>query len=104
MSSVAASAQACAVSTCAYLTTIGTEADDFEMWLSILQELLPDCEPCPQPMVTLLTRADQLAFSQKGRGRDNALSRLRYEVKSYFALAAGARLEAYRAAKHGGQL
>lgn len=86
------------VSTCVYLvlTGLGTENDD--MWLGVLQDLLPDCQECPLALAQIRSAARILTEAKRQHDRGLAMARLRIEVFAYCAEAAGARISAWQEA------
>ena len=69
--------------------------ENFPMCVSIIRDVLPDCEGCASAMAQLKDAADRLTYAERGRAQDNAMSRLRRETETYFALAAAHRFEAW---------
>jgi hypothetical protein len=76
---------------------------NFPMWISVIRDVLPDCEGCPTAMAQLKVAAATVINSAPGRPQDNALSRLHYEIRQYFALAAAGHFEAWKQEKAGGK-
>ncbi|WP_420567860.1 hypothetical protein [Thalassovita sp.] len=103
MSNRTASAERCLVAACAHLSMMTVRNENFPMWVSIIRDVLPDCEGCASAMAQLKAAADVLASAERGRPQDNAMTRLRWETERYFALAAAHRFEAWKQAKSEGQ-
>lgn len=96
MSGLNASAERCLVAACAHLSMMTVRNENFEMWVSVIGDVMPDCEGGAPALGPLRGAAGALAFAERGRTQDNALSHLRRETERYFALAAAHRFEAWK--------
>ncbi|WP_320176647.1 hypothetical protein [Roseovarius pacificus] len=72
---------------------------DLQMWRQELRDLLPDCAGCPERMVPVKASAEWLVAASGATEIANALARLQREVKVYYALTAGDRIEIWRECK-----
>ena len=102
MSNLNASAERCLVAACAHLSMMTVRDDNFPMWVSVIRDVLPDCEGCASAMAQLKAAAELLADATGGRPQDNSMTRLRWETERYFSMAAAHRFEAWKQAKSGG--
>ena len=99
MSNRTAAAERCLVAACAHLSMMTVRNENFPMWVSIIRDVLPDCERCASAMAQLKAVADVLVSAECGRPQDIAMTRLRWETERYFAVAAANRYEAWKQAK-----
>ncbi|MBO9451461.1 hypothetical protein J7426_14400 [Tropicibacter sp. R16_0] len=98
-----AKAESCLVATCTHLSLLAIRDENFQMWLRVIRNIMPDCEACNPRIVPLKVAADRLANAAPGGPRDFAYSRLCFEVKQYFTNTAADHYEAWRelGARHG---
>lgn len=99
MSNRTATAELCLVAACAHLSMMTVRNENFPMWVSIIRDVLPDCEGCASAMAQLKAAADRLVDAERGRPQDNAMSSFRWETERYFAIAAAHRFEAWKQEK-----
>ena len=94
-------AEACLVATAVHLSLMVVADPNLRMWIGILEEILPDCEGCPDELVPVRETAAALVGARTTTKRDNALVWLRDETRRYYQRAAAYRHEAWRLAKGG---
>lgn len=88
------------IAICVHLCLSCLRDDNLDMWLAVLRDVTADCRDGSDNMTALWLAADAAAHTS-GPGRDNAITRLRHEVRSYFMFSAANRVEAWRDTKPG---
>jgi hypothetical protein len=73
--------------------------ENFDMWVGILGDVLPDCNRCPEAMLPLRAVASQLVDAAPGSARDTAFRDLRQETQTYYRMAAAMRHEVWKRAR-----
>lgn len=92
-------AERCLIAISAQLCLNSVRDENFGLWLDALRDVVPDCEACVLALAPLRASAQALIAAKAGPARDNALSRLRVEVRSYYQLAASHLYESWNDAR-----
>lgn len=99
MSRIKQNAEGCLVAVSAQLAMTTVQNENYSMWLNIIRMVLRDCDDCPEAMVPLRVAAEDLVAARNGLAKRNAVSRLGYEIQTYFTKAGGSRFEAWKLEK-----
>jgi hypothetical protein len=98
LTEVSITAERAMVAVCAHLSMVVARDDNFRLWRSVLQDVLPDCADCAQSLIPLRMSAESLARASSVAARENALARLKYDTAIYFSHAAAHRFDNWSAA------
>ncbi|WP_299558688.1 hypothetical protein [uncultured Sulfitobacter sp.] len=88
-------AQQALVAVSAYFALENLSTRDFDLWVGELRKVLDRCGYCVQSLFAIRAAASAVCDAS-AHGRASATAALRLAVRDYYALQAGARVEALR--------
>lgn len=89
-------AESCLIAACVHLSMMTVRNENFAIWVSVIRDVIPDCEGSVAVLMPVKVAAEELTTAEAGDPQHRAMTRLRWEIKRYFEMAAARRFDAWK--------